>query len=63
MSGPPREPDRIKVEIDIDADNFDEIEEIATQTGEGRDEIHRRALRLGLAAIRRGDQTATEKPA
>jgi hypothetical protein len=61
VSGTASESDRIKVEIDIDADNFDEIEEIATQTGDGRDEIHRRALRLGLAAIRRGDHD-TKKP-
>jgi hypothetical protein len=47
---------RIPVQIDIDADDYDALQEIATRTGVARDEVVRRALAIGLAAIRHDDR-------
>jgi hypothetical protein len=47
---------RTPLHTEIDADQFDAIEEIADRTGVTRDEVVRRALASGLAAIRHDDE-------
>ena len=48
-------PKRIHLGIDIDPDQYDAIQEIADRTGVTRDDVVRRALDLGLAALRHDD--------
>jgi hypothetical protein len=49
-------PKRIHLGIDIDPDQYDAIQEIADRTGVARDEVVRRALGIGLIAIRGDDE-------
>jgi hypothetical protein len=55
-------PKRIHLGIDIDPDQYDAIQEIADRTGVARDDVVRRALAIGLAAIRHGQDDREKRP-